>query len=168
MFRPVFVLFISVLLCWIVVPLFYVLLTSFSSSQLTEKGAEINGYMEKHNIQIRGAPGTDQKNKVKPLSCFLVIYSRLHHFKWFFNTALYVPVLYNHAAGSLWIKKNLITNLMVERETYPWVKKWRRKKWSGLFFFQGEQESDAKSGGGVLVANWHEMPWKKDSLICCG
>ena len=89
MFRPVFVLFISVLLCWIVVPLFYVQLTSFSSSQLTEKGAEINGYMEKHNIQIRGAPGTDQKNKVKPLSCFLVIYSRLHHFKWFFNTALY-------------------------------------------------------------------------------
>jgi hypothetical protein len=41
--------------------------------QLTEKGAEINGYMEKHNIQIRGGPpANEQKSKV-PVTCM-----RLH------------------------------------------------------------------------------------------
>ncbi len=40
---------------------FATLLPSLPRLQLTEKGAEINGYMEKHNIQIRGAPGSEQK-----------------------------------------------------------------------------------------------------------
>ena len=30
---------------------------------MTEKGQEINGYIEKHNIQIRGQPGKDKEEK---------------------------------------------------------------------------------------------------------
>ena len=33
------------------------------NTQLTDKGAEINGYMEKHNIQIRGQ-GNDSKKVI--------------------------------------------------------------------------------------------------------
>ena len=31
--------------------------------QLTEKGEEINGYMEKHNIQIKDQPGSAKKEE---------------------------------------------------------------------------------------------------------
>ena len=31
--------------------------------QLTEKGEEINGYMEKHNIQIKDQPGAAKKTE---------------------------------------------------------------------------------------------------------
>ena len=34
-------------------------------TQLTEKGQEINGYIEKHNIQIRGQPGASSAGKDK-------------------------------------------------------------------------------------------------------
>merc|ERR1712012_1466040 len=34
-------------------------------TQLTEKGQEINGYIEKHNIQIRGQPGAPSAGKDK-------------------------------------------------------------------------------------------------------
>ena len=30
---------------------------------MTEKGQEINGHIEKHNIQIRGQPGKDKEEK---------------------------------------------------------------------------------------------------------
>ena len=32
---------------------------------MTEKGQEINGYIEKHNIQIRGQPGTGKDKEEK-------------------------------------------------------------------------------------------------------
>lgn len=31
--------------------------------QLSDKGAEINGYIEKHNIQVRGGPKKDEADK---------------------------------------------------------------------------------------------------------
>ena len=31
------------------------------NTQLVDKGAEINGYMEKHNIQVRGQGGNENK-----------------------------------------------------------------------------------------------------------
>ena len=34
-------------------------------TRLTEKGQEINGYIEKHNIQIRGQPGASSAGKDK-------------------------------------------------------------------------------------------------------
>merc|ERR1712038_780462 len=34
-------------------------------TQLTEKGQEINGYIEKHNIQIRGQPGAGRDKEEK-------------------------------------------------------------------------------------------------------
>jgi len=35
------------------------------NTQLVDKGAEINGYMEKHNIQVRGQDGKESKKAVK-------------------------------------------------------------------------------------------------------
>jgi len=35
------------------------------NTQLVDKGAEINGYMEKHNIQVKGQDGKESKKAVK-------------------------------------------------------------------------------------------------------
>ena len=45
------------------------------NTQLVDKGAEINGYMEKHNIQVRGQGGNE--NKKVPYYIILYYYLKL-------------------------------------------------------------------------------------------